>query len=65
MKVYVETPVDDGFHNATCILPSYDWIDIEGYSQEEMKKWDEFIHHNAHIILSLAAEGGFERATAV
>jgi len=65
VKVYIETPVNGGFHQAMCSLPSYQWIDIQGYSEEEMKRWDDFIHHNAHIILSLAAEGGFDRATAV
>ena len=27
VKVYIETPDEkDGFHNATCYLPDYEWI---------------------------------------
>lgn len=40
-------------------------IRVHGYSEDEMKEWDAFVHQNAHIILSLAAEGGFNHATAV
>ncbi|MDD7409275.1 MAG: hypothetical protein SOV71_01410 [Anaerovoracaceae bacterium] len=65
VKVYIETPVYGGFHNATCLLPEYNWISVDGYSAEEMKKWDDFMHDNAHLILELAAGGGFENATAV
>lgn len=25
VKVYMEKPVDGGFHSATCILPNYEW----------------------------------------
>ena len=25
VKVYIETPVDGGFHDATCWLPMYRW----------------------------------------
>ena len=65
VKVYIETPVFGGFNHAICILPSYDWVEHEGYSDEEMRRWDEYVHHNAHIILEIASEGGYEHATAV
>ena len=65
VKVYIETPVFQGFKHATCILPSYVWIEKEGYTDEEMNFWDEYLHHNAHLILELAAEGGYAHATAV
>lgn len=65
VKVYIETPVYGGFHHATCILPGYKWQDVHGYSAAEMKEWDSFTHHNAHLIMQLAAEEGFANATAV
>lgn len=65
VQVYIETPVYGGFHHATCILPSYQWTEVTGYSDQEMQDWDEFLHNNAHLILELASEGGFEHTTAV
>ncbi|MBQ6479677.1 MAG: hypothetical protein IJI45_01035 [Anaerolineaceae bacterium] len=65
VKVYIETPVHGGFHHATCILPSYEWIETYGYSDEEIKDFTDFLHHNAHLILEFAAEGGFLNAAAI
>ena len=65
VNVYIETPCVGGFHNATCILPDYNWQDIQGYSNDELKEFDLFVRHNAHLIMQLASEGGFENATAV
>mgnify|MGYP000335214525 CR=1 FL=1 len=65
VKVYIETPCYGGFQCATCILPEYRWEDIQGYSVAQMKEFDAFVHHNAHLIMQLAAEGGFLHATAV
>ena len=50
VKVYIETPVEDGFHNATCYLPDYEWKDISGYSDEEMSFYRKLIQDNAHLI---------------
>ena len=36
VKVYIETPTDNGFNDATCFLPDYKW-EVHGYSDEEMK----------------------------
>ena len=38
VKVYIETPVENGFHNATCYLPDYIWEDITGYSEAEEER---------------------------
>ena len=65
VNVYIETPCVGGFHHATCILPDYNWQDIQGYSNDELKEFDLFVRHNAHLIMQLASEGGFENATAV
>ena len=32
VKVYIEKPVYDGFHHATCYLPDYTWEEIFGFS---------------------------------
>jgi len=60
VKVYIETPIQGGFKNGTCILPGYSWVSVEGYSDREIQRWDRFLRNNAHLILTLAAEGGFE-----
>ena len=59
VKVYIETPVDEGFHNATCYLPGYEWSDVNGYNEEEMRFYKKLVQDNAHLILEFAAEGGF------
>lgn len=44
VKVYIETPdLKDGFHNATCFLPKYEWYDINGYSENEMNYFKKLI----------------------
>jgi len=45
VKVYIETPTDGGFKHATCILPAYEWVSVEGYSDNEMKKWNKFLRN--------------------
>lgn len=65
VRVYIETPCEGGFHHAECILPGYQWKDIQGYPAEKIQEFDSFLHHNAHMILELAQAGGFAHATAV
>lgn len=63
--VYIETPVDGGFNSAYCVLPSYEWSRIQGYTKDEISRFDELLHNNAHLIIELARAGGFDNATAV
>lgn len=63
VKVYFEKPVDGGFQNATCWLPDYRWENIEGFSEEEVKKLNVFLKNNAHIIIEFSQDGGFEHAS--
>lgn len=64
VDVYVEKPDEkDGFHHALCVLPSYHWQEISGFSAEELKRYQEVIESTAHLILEFAQEGGFERAS--
>ena len=64
VKVYIETPIEDGFKNLTCLLPEYQY-ENHGYDEKELNHWKKFIQNNAHIIMELAKEGGFLNATAV
>ncbi|MDD3140219.1 MAG: hypothetical protein PHX08_14755 [Lachnospiraceae bacterium] len=64
VKVYIETPDEqDGFHNATCWLPSYEWENIQGYSEAEINYFNQLVHDNAHLILEFSQEGGVLNAS--
>ena len=65
VKVCIEKPVDYGFQSATCWLPDYRWENVEGYSQEEITRLQEFIESLSAVIIELAREGGFKYAPAV
>lgn len=62
VKVYFEQPVYGGFHSAECYLPSYEWKNIDGFSAEEIHKYQEYLQSVSHIIIQLAREGGFDSA---
>ncbi|MCD7778091.1 MAG: hypothetical protein LUH47_06275 [Clostridiales bacterium] len=63
VKVYVEKPDEkDCFHNAVCYLPDYEWTDINGFTSDEISKYQEIIESTAHLIIEFAEEGGFENA---
>ena len=63
VKVYVEKPdVKDGFHHASCFLPTYRWEDVEGFSTKEIDRYQEVIESTAHLIMEFAQTGGFENA---
>lgn len=62
IKVYFEKPIYGGFHSAECYLPSYEWKNIEGFSETDVNYFQEFLHSVAHIIIRLAREGGFDNA---
>ena len=47
----------DGFHFASCYLPGYEWKDISGFSEEEIKKYQTIIENNAHLIIELSQNG--------
>jgi len=51
VKVYIEKPVESGFHSAECYLPQYEWKNIEGFSKEEVKKYQDILESTAHIII--------------
>lgn len=59
VEVRIEKPVYDGFHSASCWLPDYKWENIDGFSDEEIKYFQDYLASVAHIIMQLAREGGF------
>ena len=64
VKVYVEKPDEkDGFHNAYCLLPSYRWDKINGFSEGEIQRYQEIIESVAHLIIEFSQQGGFENAS--
>ena len=63
VKVYIEKPdAKDGFHRATCYLPSYTWEDIFGFSDEEIDRYKKVIESTAHMIMEFSQKGGFSNA---
>ena len=63
VKVYVEKPDEkDFFHNAVCWLPAYQWEDINGFTPEEIARYQELVESTAHLILQFSKEGGVENA---
>ena len=64
--VWIETPIDGGFKSAHCIIPSFRWDMIDGYSADEMSELDRYVRNNAHIIIrkSLEREDAVARARA-
>lgn len=66
VKIYIETPdLKDGFHNAVCWIPGYQWENINGYSESEMQYFKKLIRDNAHLILEFSQEGGVLHAAAI
>lgn len=64
VKVYIEkSDAKDGFHNATCILPDYDWKEINGFSEYEIDRYKEIVESTAHLIMEFARTGGFDNAS--
>ena len=61
IRVYFERPVEDGFINATCILPTYTW-ENNGFSQTDINTFQEILENGAHVIYRFARQGGFGNA---
>ena len=59
VKVYMETADEVlGFKHATLWLPSYEWEDIYGYSEDDVKRF----RSREHLIIRLSKEEGFGSA---
>ena len=62
IEVHFERPTELGFDMARCKLPDYIWIKKEGYNDEEIKNFEEFLEHNVHLFYKYAKEGGIRIA---
>lgn len=62
VQVHFECPIDGGFKSARCELPSYKWMFNDGYSDEEINFFIDFLEHNVHLFFEFAAEGGMKIA---
>ena len=52
IKVYVEKPdAKDCFHNAVCYLPEYRWEDVNGFTEEEIQKYQQIIKSVEDLII--------------
>lgn len=58
VKVYIETPTDNGFNNLTCTLPKFKW-ENNGYDSKELEHWKEYVRNNAYNIWEIAKSVGF------
>lgn len=64
VKVYIEKPDgEDGFHYATCYLPKYEWTEVFGFDESEIKAYQIILENNAHLIIELSQNGGFDHAS--
>ena len=61
VKVYIEKPIDGGFHTATCYLPSYEWKDVNGFSKSDIKLYQDILESTAHLIIRFASEYSLAR----
>lgn len=58
VKVYMEKPdAEDCFHHAVCYLPKYTWEDVFGFTDQEIRRYQEIIQSTAHLILQFSKEG--------
>lgn len=64
VAVYVEKPdKNDCFHSGTCTLPGYRWNDVQGFTVEELERYEDVIRSTAHLIIEFAQDGGFAHAS--
>ncbi|MCL2433127.1 MAG: hypothetical protein FWD16_01215 [Clostridia bacterium] len=65
VEVHFERPIRDGFDSARCSLPSYEWLIRDGYSDKEIKAFEQMLKSGAHLFFKYAETGGAAIAKAV
>ena len=60
--LYRKADEKDCFHYATCYLPAYRWVDVNGFTEDEIRHYQEILESTAHLIIKFSAEGGFDGA---
>ena len=54
VRVAVERPVDFGFDHAECFLPAVKWLNVEGFTADDLDFLIEFVRSNAPLIFEHA-----------
>jgi len=65
VEVNFERPKPFGFDSARCEIPSYIWLMREGFTDEDISRFETFLQANAHTIIKYAEIGGINVAKAV
>lgn len=60
--VHFERPTEDGFDDARCVLPDYQWTERNGFSDSEIRFFEKLLRANAHLLYKYAASGGVQIA---
>ena len=62
VEVHFERPTENGFDEARCLLPTYQWIYHTGYTPDELTNLINFIQNNVHVLYKYAEEDGLKIA---
>ena len=65
VEVHFERPRLYGFDFARCKLPAYEWVMRDGFTEEEIHRFEQLLQNNAHTIFKYAQLGGLDVAKAV
>lgn len=57
--VWIETPIETGFKSAHCLIPSFEWDVVDGYSDDELLWFESFLRNNAPLIMEMSRENTF------
>lgn len=58
VKVYIEKPIQGGFHSAECYLPEYEWKNVRGFTAREITGYQEVIESMVELIYSRSKVNG-------
>lgn len=60
VRVDIEQPDEQlCFKCATCWLPTYEWTDVKGFSEEDVRRLRRIIESSAHLIIEFSQSRGF------
>ena len=62
VEIHFERPTEGGFDMARCSLPTYKWVIRDGYTDDEIKQFEELIENHAHLFYKYAECGGIQIA---
>ena len=65
VEVHFERPSPNCFDTARCRLPFYEWITIDGFSDDEIAMFEQLLRNGADVFYKYAELGGMKVAKAV